>query len=90
LTRGDLFRGALGDDAAAAFAAFGTEVDDPVGLFDDVEMMFDDQDGVAKSNETLEDVEELADVVEMQAGSGFVEDVESAAGFGVWRVRERA
>ena len=40
---------ALRDDAAAAFAAFGAEIDDPVGLFDDVEMVLDDEDGVAES-----------------------------------------
>ena len=44
---GDQFGRTLCDDAAAAFAAFGTEVDDPVGLFDDVEMMLDDEHGVA-------------------------------------------
>src|SRR5882762_5448366 len=35
----DEFGRALGDDAAAAFAAFGAEVDDPVGLLDDVEVL---------------------------------------------------
>ena len=76
---GDLFGRALGDDAATAFAAFGTEVDDPVGLFDDVEVMLDDEDGVAEADQALEDVEEFADVVEMQAGGWFVEDIKSAA-----------
>src|SRR5580700_1511718 len=76
---GDLFGRALGDDAAAAFAAFGAEVDDPVGLFDDVEVMLDDQDGVAESDEALEDVEKFANVIEMQPRCGFVEDVEGAA-----------
>ena len=32
----DLFRRALRDDAAAAFAAFRAEVNNPVGLLDDV------------------------------------------------------
>jgi hypothetical protein len=39
---GDLLGGALGYYAAAAFAAFGAEIDDPVGLFYYVEMMLDD------------------------------------------------
>jgi len=39
---GDLFGRALRDDAAAAFAAFRAEIDDPVGLFDDVEIVLDD------------------------------------------------
>jgi len=32
----------LGDDAAAAFAAFGAQIDDPVGLFYYVEVVLDD------------------------------------------------
>jgi len=38
----------LRDDAAAAFAAFGAQVDDPVGLLDYVEVVLDDEDGVAE------------------------------------------
>jgi hypothetical protein len=76
---GDLFGRALGDDAATSFAAFGAEVNDPVGLFDDVEVMLDDEDGVAERDETLEDIEKFAHVIEMQASGRFIEDVESAA-----------
>src|SRR5919201_4324683 len=42
---------ALRDDAAAGFAAFRAEIDDPVGLLDDVEVMLDDEHGVAKIDE---------------------------------------
>ena len=77
---GDLFGRAVGDDLAAAFAAFGAEVDDPVGVADDVEVVLDDDDGVAEVGEAMEDVEELADVVEVEAGGGLVEEVEGAAG----------
>src|ERR1700704_3462390 len=77
---GDELGRALGDDAAAAFAAFGAEVDDPIGLFDDVEGVLEDEHGVAEIDEALEDVEEFSNVVEVQAGGGFVEDVERAAG----------
>src|SRR5579859_660859 len=76
---GDEFGRALGDDAAAAFAALRAEVDDPVGLFDDVEVMLDDQDGVAEGDEALKDVEEFANVVKVQSGGGFIEDVKCAA-----------
>src|SRR5712692_2854983 len=76
---GDEFGRALGDDAAAALAAFGAEVDDPVGLLDDVEMVLDDQHGVAEIDEALQDVEKFSHVVEVQAGGGLVEDVERAS-----------
>jgi hypothetical protein len=69
---GDLFGGALGDDAAPALAAFGAEVDDPVGVADDVEVVLDDDDGVAEVGEAVEDLEELADVIEVEAGGGLV------------------
>src|SRR5256885_3485618 len=39
---GDLFGRALRDDAATAFAAFRAKIDDPVSLFDDVEIVLDD------------------------------------------------
>ena len=45
--RGDGLRGALGDDGAAVLPALGSEVDDPVGGGDDVEVVLDDDHGVA-------------------------------------------
>ena len=80
---GDLFGGAGGDDLAAAAAAFGAHVDDPVGGLDDVEIVLDDEQGAAAVDELAEGGEELGDVVEVEAGGGLVEDVEgAAAGFG--------
>ena len=46
-TRGDLLGRARGDDLAAALAALGAQVDDPVGARDDVEVVLDDDDRVA-------------------------------------------
>src|SRR5205823_5140954 len=77
---GDEFGRALGDDAAAALAAFRAEVDDPVGLFDDVEMVLDDEHGVAKIDQALKYIEELSNVVEVQAGCRFIQNVERAPG----------
>jgi hypothetical protein len=72
---GDLFGGAGGYDLAAAAAALGAHVDDPVGGFDDVEIVLDDQQGAAAFDELAEGAEELGDVVEVEAGGGLVEDV---------------
>ncbi len=76
---GDFFGGADGDDLAAADAAFGAHVDDPVGGLDDVEVVLDDEERAAAVDEFAEGGEELGDVVEVEAGGGLVEDVEGAA-----------
>ena len=76
----DLLGRAVGDDASAALAAFGAEVEDVVGVADDVEIVLDDDDGVAEIGEPVEDFEQLADVVEVEAGGGLVEQVEGASG----------
>jgi hypothetical protein len=77
---GDLLWCALGAEAAAAVAGFGAEVEDVVGVFDDVEVVFDDDEGVAGVDELVECFYECGDVVEVEAGGGFVEDEEVAGG----------
>ena len=51
-----MFGRTLRDDTATSFAAFWAEVDDPVGLFDDVEIVLDDEDRIAERDEALKDV----------------------------------
>ena len=57
-------------------AGLGAQVDDPVGRLDHVEVVLDDDDRVAQVDQAVEHVEQLADVVEVQAGRRLVEDVE--------------
>ena len=76
---GDGFWGAGCDDVAAVFACVGAEVDDPVCAFDHVEVVFDDENGVAAVNEAVEDFDENADVVKVQSRGGFVEEVKRFA-----------
>ena len=68
-----------GDDLAALVAAFGAEVDDPVGGLDDLQIMFDHVHGVALLDQDLEHLQQLAHVLEIEAGGGPVEDVEAPA-----------
>ncbi len=77
---GHLERPALGHQTPAAFAAFGAEVEDPVGVANDVEIVLDDDDRVAEVGEAVENFKQLADIVEVEAGGGLVEQVEGAAG----------
>lgn len=76
----EVFWGAGGDDLAAVLAAFGTHVDDPVGRFNDMEIVLDDNHGVAAVDEFAEDFEEAVDVVGVEASGRLVEDVEGLAG----------
>ena len=50
---GDLFGGAGGEDLTALATSLGTHVDDPVGESDDIEVVLDDDDGVAAIHEFL-------------------------------------
>ena len=68
------------DDLAALVATLRAEVDDPVGGLDDLQIVFDHDHGVALLHQRLEHVEQFADVFEMEAGGGLVEDVEGVAG----------
>jgi hypothetical protein len=78
----DVFGGPLNDDLSAADTGFWSEVDDPVGSFDDIEVMFDDDDGISLFDEAIEDAEEFEDIVEVESGGGFVEQVECASAVG--------
>ena len=49
-----------------------------VGHLDDIEIMLNDDDGVALVDEPLQNIEEDADVLEVQARRGFVEDKDGA------------
>src|SRR3989344_6965184 len=75
----NLFGRAFGDDSAAPLPSFGAEVDDPVGGFDDVEVVLDDDDGIAAVDELLEHGEELLDVLEVEAGRRLVEEIQGFA-----------
>ena len=66
--------------SSAGFAAFGAEVDDPVGRFDDLGVVLDDQHRVAGVDEIVQHLQQQLDVGEVQAGRRLVEQVERPAG----------
>ena len=63
-------RGAGNHDFAAAESAFRAEVNDPVGGLDDIEVVLDDDDGVAVIAQPVQYRQQLCDVMEVQAGAG--------------------
>src|SRR5690606_38022123 len=72
--------GSGGDDLAAAVAAFGPEVDDPVSALDHVEVVFDHDHRVTRIDQPSEHFEQPAYVAEVKPRGRFVEDIEGAAG----------
>jgi len=73
---GDCLWSALPQQFAAILAALRAQIDHVIGAFDDVQIMLDDDHGVAQIGQTLEQFQELFGIIEMESGSGFVETVE--------------
>src|SRR5262245_44781006 len=74
------FRRAGGEHAAALLAPLGTEIDDPIGGFDHVQVVLDDHHGIALLDEPVQHLQQLLDVGEVQPRGRLVQDVERAAG----------
>ena len=64
---------------AAAVAAFGTQVDDPVRRADHIEVVFDDDERVTGGQQLAQGAHEARDVLEVQAGGGFIEQQQRTA-----------
>ena len=77
---GNVLGGSRGNDLATAGATFWAQVEDPVGGFDDIQVVFDRNDGVAFFDQPVEHDEQFADVFEVQPGGGFVEYVDRFTG----------
>src|SRR5699024_2374736 len=72
-------RRAGGDDPPAAGAPVGTEVDDVVGRLDDVQVVLDDDHRVPLVDQPVQHLEQLADVLEVQARGRLVQHVDGAS-----------
>src|SRR4051812_27715358 len=61
----DVFRCALGDHPTSSGTTLGSQIDHMVGAPNDVEIVFDDDDGVALIDEPVQHVEQLPGVFEV-------------------------
>src|SRR5882762_2752213 len=75
---GDVFWGSLRDHAPARVAGSRSQLDHPVGPLHDVEMVLDDEHGVAGVDEPVEYTAQRSDVVEVQSRRRLVQDVKLA------------
>ncbi len=61
-------------------AAFGAEVDDPVGGLDDIQVVLNDDQRITRVHEFVQDGEQFLDVVKVEPGRRFIHDIEYARG----------
>jgi len=79
LKLGNLFRCACKDNLTASGAAFGTKVDNVVSYFDNIEVVLDDDNCVARICKSVQNVDKLVDIGCVQTCCGLVQNVESSA-----------
>jgi hypothetical protein len=77
---GDFLGCSGGNNLPALVACVGAEVYDPIGGFHDLQVVLDDEHRVAGVHQALEDFEQHADIVKVQAGGRFVEEEERRGG----------
>jgi hypothetical protein len=75
---GDLLGRAFGDDTATGGASLGANLQNPVGGFEHVEIMLDDDDAVPPVDELLEHAEKAFHIVAMQPGRRLVQKQQSS------------
>ena len=76
----NLLRRADGHNFAAAGAAFGAEIDNPIGRFDHVQIVLDHQHRVAGVDQVVQHFQQHLNVGKVQPGGRLVEQIERAAG----------
>jgi len=63
-----------GNNVASARTPFRPEVNDVIGTLDDFHIVLDDDDRMALLDQLIERPEQPLDVMEVQPGSGLIED----------------
>ena len=72
----DFFRCSGCDYGSAFVAPFRSYIDDVIGSFDDIQVVFDNDDGVAVSGEPPQDFGQFVDIGKVEAGCWFIQDVD--------------
>jgi hypothetical protein len=76
----NLFGGADSDHCAASVASLRAHIDDIVRGLDDIEVVLDDNGSVASLYQFTQDPGQFGNIVEVEAGSGLIKDVNSLSG----------
>ena len=77
---GNVLRRPHRDHLSTPTAAFRPQVDNPISRLDHVQIVLDDDDGIAAIPQLVQHCQKLFDVVEMQASGRFVQNIQRLAG----------
>ena len=69
---GDVFGGALSDDFTPRGTAFGTEVDEVVGLCQDIQMVLNHHHGVPGLDQPMKKIDQPSNIGEMEPDGGLL------------------
>ncbi len=65
---------------SAFIATFRADIDNPVTVFDDIKIMFDDNNAVAFVNKLAQNFEQVLDILEVKSSGGLVKNIEGFSG----------
>ena len=73
----NFFGSTAGNDLAAAFSALGTQINNIVGSFDNVKIVFDNHHGISRINKLAKHFRKLMYVLGMKPRSRLVQYIDS-------------
>ena len=89
LSAHDLFRRALGDNLATTVPALRTHGYDPVRLRDDIEIVLNDDDRVARVHQPMQDPNQFLYIGHVQPDGRLIQHVQRVAGCEVQALQTR-
>ena len=69
----NFFRGTGCHNRSAAISAFRSHINDLVRSFDHIQIVFDDDNGIAALRQTPQDLNKLVDILKVQSGCRFIQ-----------------
>lgn len=75
-----VFGTARGNDLTTTGAAFGAKVNNPIRSLDHIQVMLDNDDGIAVITQPVDDFQQLLDIMKVETGRWFIKYVERFAG----------
>ena len=82
--RGDSFRRAGGDKLSPVLAGFRAEIEDPVGIFDDIQVVLNHEQRISLFDQAMKQGNQQADVLQMKPGGWFIQDEQRRTGGGLF------